>query len=133
MLLGRRRSISKVTTFAILFISACSIFFATLQLAAQGTAGSIFGTIKDESGAVIPGVSIKVTNTATGIARDAISGDSGRYEIPALASGKYDVQAELPGFKRGVRGGVTLNVGQQQLVDFTLQVGDSAQEVTVSD
>jgi hypothetical protein len=103
------------------------------MLSAQGTTGSIFGTIKDESGAVIPGVSVKVTNTGTGIVREAISGDSGRYEIPALVSGAYDVQAELPGFKRGVRNGVTLNVGQQQVVEFTLQIGDSAQEVTVSD
>jgi hypothetical protein len=126
-------SLPKPARFAVYLLIFCFCLSVPVHLGAQGTTASIFGVVTDESGAVIPGVTVKVTNVNTGIAREGISGDSGRYEIPALATGSYDVQAELPGFKRGVRSGVTLNVGQQQVVDFVLQVGDSAQEVNVTD
>ncbi|PYS26478.1 MAG: TonB-dependent receptor, partial [Acidobacteria bacterium] len=101
--------------------------------AAQATTGIISGVVRDESGALVPGVTITAKNTGTGIVRTTITGDNGGYRIPALVIGTYDVEAELSGFKKGLRNGVNLNVGQELPVDFTLQVGDTTQEVTVTD
>src|SRR5436190_15043709 len=102
-------------------------------LKAQGTAGVISGTAKDETGAIVPGVTVTVTHVGTGTVRTAITGDTGEYRIPALAIGTYNLEAELPGFKKVSRSGVTLQVGQEAVVSFTLQVGDSNQEVLVTD
>jgi len=103
------------------------------SLKAQGTAGAISGTAKDETGAIVPGVMVTVTHVGTGTVRTAITGDTGEYRIPALAIGTYNLEAELPGFKKVSRSGITLQVGQEAVVSFTLQVGDSNQEVLVTE
>ncbi len=100
--------------------------------AAQVTTGSIGGTVKDSAGAVLPGVSIKLTNTDTGATRTVIADEFGRYNALQLPLGGYEIAAELPGFQTAVRRGVTLTIGREAVVDFTLQVGSVAQEVTVN-
>src|SRR3979409_763935 len=67
------------------------------SLFAQATA-SISGRVVDQAGAVLPGATVTVTNTATGAARDTISNGEGLYSIPALNPGTYNVRAELAGF-----------------------------------
>src|SRR5262245_55115389 len=99
-----------------------------VQLSAQGTTGTILGTAKDESGALVPGVTVTVTHVGTGTVRTAITGDAGEYRIPALAIGTYNAEAELAGFKKAARSGITLQVSQEAVVSFTLQVGDTSQE-----
>src|SRR6516162_8889232 len=96
--------------------------------AAQVTTGSIIGTVKDSAGAVLPGVSIKLANTETGVARTLITDEVGRYNAPQLGLGGYEISAELPGFQTAVRRGVTLTIGREAVVDFTLQVGSVSQE-----
>src|SRR5438552_1656063 len=113
-----------------LLVSSIAVETAAI---AQGTTATILGTAKDESGAVVPGVTITVTNVGTGISRMAITGDSGEYHVPALAIGTYNVDAELSGFKKIARTGITLQVGQEAVVSFTLPVGDSSQEVNVTE
>src|SRR5256712_10576166 len=100
--------------------------------AAQVTTGGISGTVKDSAGAVLPGVSIKLTNTDTGAPRCVIADEVGRYNAPQLPLGAYEITAELPGFQTAVRRGVTLTIGREAVVDFALQVGSVAQEVTVN-
>src|SRR3989454_8417279 len=100
--------------------------------AAQVTTGTIIGTVKDSAGAVLPGVSIKLTNTDTGVTRTVIADEVGRYNAPQLPLGGYEIAAELPGFQTAVRRGVTLTIGREAVVDFSLQVGSVAQEVTVN-
>jgi hypothetical protein len=100
--------------------------------AAQVTTGSIIGTVKDSAGAVLPGVSIKLTNTETGATRTVIADELGRYNAPQLPLGGYEISAELPGFQTAVRRGVTLTIGREAVVDFTLQVGAVSQELTVN-
>jgi hypothetical protein len=100
--------------------------------AAQVTTGSIIGTVKDSGGAVLPGVSIKLTNTETGATRTVIADELGRYNAPQLPLGGYEIAAELPGFQMAVRRGITLTIGREAVVDFTLQVGSVSQEVTVN-
>jgi hypothetical protein len=105
---------------------------ATRSAIAQVTTGTILGTVKDQSAAVLPQVSITVTNVGTGISRSAITGSRGEYRIPALSVGAYEVQAELVGFQSSLHRGITLSVGREAVIDFTLQVGSVAEQVTVT-
>ena len=100
--------------------------------AGQVTTGSIGGTVKDSAGAVLPGVNIKLTNTDTGLTRTVTADEVGRYNAPQLPLGAYEIAAELPGFQTALRRGVTLTIGREAVVDFTLQVGSVAQELTVN-
>src|SRR5213593_3892488 len=109
----------------------CLLLFGGIAIA-QVTTGTITGTVKDSAGAVLPGVSIKLTNTDTGASRTVIADELGRYNGPQLPLGGYEISAELPGFQTAVRRGVTLTIGREAVVDFALQVGSVSQEVTVN-
>jgi Carboxypeptidase regulatory-like domain len=111
----------------------CALLFALGSRSAHAQAtGSIAGVISDESGAVLPGVTIEVTNTATGQLRMAASGGDGYYAIPLLQPGRYDVMATLAGFKPMRRKGNTVTVGDTARVDLKLAVGGMEESVTVS-
>lgn len=98
----------------------------------QVATGSIAGTIRDGSGAVVPGVTVSVKSLETGSSRTVTTDTSGRYRIPQLNVGSYEVQAEMAGFKGSVRRGISLTVGSESLVDFALELGDVAETVTVT-
>src|SRR5881628_2942604 len=100
---------------------------------AQTATGTIVGVVKDTSGALIPGVSITVKHTDTGQTRTAISTDSGSYNVPLLPVGAYEISTMMPGFKQQVRTGVNLVIGQQAVIDLTLEVGAAAEQITVSE
>jgi hypothetical protein len=102
------------------------------SLIAQVTTGTILGTVKDQSGAVLPGASVTATNVETGITRNTTSGSRGEYRLSALAVGSYEVHAEMTGFQGSLRSGITLTIGREAVVDFTLQVGNVAEQVTVT-
>ena len=87
------------------------------------TTGTIGGTVTDASGAVLPGVTVSVRNTGTGLVRSATSGQEGRYAIPALPPGTYEVRAELSGFKPQVRPDVALAIAETLTLNVTLQIG----------
>jgi hypothetical protein len=105
---------------------------ATLQSFAQGNAATVLGNVKDQSGAVLPGANITITNIETGINRTAVTGARGEYRVPALQPGSYEVKIELTGFQSEVRKGITLSVGQEASIDFTLSVGNVAESVTIT-
>ncbi|HLH29963.1 MAG TPA: carboxypeptidase regulatory-like domain-containing protein, partial [Terriglobia bacterium] len=90
------------------------------------------GTVADSSGALIPGVTITVTNTGTGIVNTAITNEAGAYQFANLQNGTYKLQAELPGFQTQVVNSFALGVAQQARLNFTLQVGTVSQTVEVS-
>lgn len=69
------------------------------DLSAQITRGAILGTVRDTSGAVIPGATVTVTNQATNITRETFTDELGFYRVPALDPGVYTVKAELAGFQ----------------------------------
>src|SRR5947199_100638 len=100
---------------------------------AQTATATIVGVVKDTSGALIPGVSITVKHTDTGQTRTAISTDSGSYNVPLLPVGAYEISTMMPGFKQQVRTGVNLVIGQQAVIDLTLEVGAAAEQITVSE
>jgi hypothetical protein len=102
------------------------------SLAAQSTTSTILGTINDASGAAVPGVTITVTNTATDIAQTTLSDERGRYRVPGLNVGQYDVKAELAGFQTVIHKGIQVTVGRDVVVDFALQVGQLTEAITVT-
>ena len=113
---------------------ACIIAASTLSVSpvlAQLPTGTILGLVKDNSDAFIPGATVTVRNTATGATRTATTGEDGAYRLPALLVGTYDVTAELNGFTTSLRRGVTLDVAQEAVVNFTLQVGAASQQLEV--
>ncbi len=102
-------------------------------LRAQAGTGIISGTVFDQSGAVLPGVQIAVTNNATGFRRSTISSDTGDYNVRGLLPGTYELAAQLPGFKRYVQSGITLQVDQNARIDVRLQIGEVAETVSVNE
>src|SRR5437867_1152455 len=94
---------------------------------------SIRGAMKHSPGAVIPGASITAKNVETGLTRTVVSAEDGSYRLSALPVGGYEVRVELPGFRTEVRGGLTLTVGQEAVVNFTLQAGAVDQTVVVTE
>src|SRR5262249_20495313 len=109
----------------------CMVVFSVLPAVAQTQAG-ISGVIHDPSGAVIPGVTVTVTNPATNFVRSAISNEAGVYNFPVLQPGIYNIKVELPGFRTIEQNNVELQVQQSARIDFTLQVGEVSQTVEVS-
>src|SRR5512146_1262007 len=106
-------------------------FAMSSRLSAQGSTGAISGTVTDSSGAVVPKASVQVKNIATGQVQQAPADSQGRYTIVELPVGNYEAQASAPGFQTVVRTGITLTVGAQSVVDFSLTVGQTQQAVTV--
>jgi hypothetical protein len=98
---------------------------------AQATA-QISGTARDQSGAVLPGVEIKVTQTETGIARDTITNETGSYVLPNLAIGPYRLEASLPGFRTFAQTGIVLQVNSSPAVNVVLEVGQVSETIEVS-
>ncbi|MBW8861444.1 MAG: TonB-dependent receptor [Acidobacteria bacterium] len=101
---------------------------------AQSTAanGAIEGTILDTSGAVLPGVTVTITNVGTGAERSVTTNEKGLYRAPLLPLGKYRVVAELQGFKKFEQTDISLSVGQTATVNATLSVGTVSETITVS-
>jgi hypothetical protein len=98
----------------------------------QAANGAIEGTIVDSSGGVLPGVAVTVTNIETGASRAVVTNERGLYRAPLLPLGTYRVTAELSGFKRFDRSGVTPLAGQTAVIDVTLEVGNLAEVVSVT-
>src|SRR5712691_9159561 len=98
---------------------------------AQGTA-AVSGTIKDQSGAVVPSAQVTVRNTETAQTRTAVSNDQGRYQVAALPVGAYEIRVERQGFKTAVQSNLLLAVAQEATVDVTLETGEISETVTVS-
>src|SRR5437867_11479443 len=94
-----------------------AICLFALALEAQGFRATIVGRVTDDSGAVVPGAKITITNTGTNEIRSVIVGDNGEYSIPQLAPGNYSLTAEYAGFHRVVRSGIVLATNQQARVD----------------
>jgi hypothetical protein len=98
----------------------------------QAVNGTIEGTISDQSGAALPGVSVTVSNIDTGDTRVVVTNERGGYRAPLLPLGRYRVAAELQGFKKFEQQGLSLSAGQTALIDVTLEVGNLSETVTVT-
>src|SRR5215831_13668151 len=108
------------------------LVFAATSLVAQIEQATIVGAVTDQSGSVIGGASVTVRNTGTDERRTTKTDDRGNYQVPALNIGDYDVSVEQRGFSKQTVSGVRLIVNQVARVDVQLQIGQVAQETTVS-
>src|SRR5437879_1301492 len=100
---------------------------------AQGSTATIVGVVHDTSGALVPGGRINGKHVDTGHTRTALTSESGCYNVQFLAVGAYEITTTMLGFKQQVRQGINLVVGQQAVIDLTLEVGGAAELVTVTE
>ena len=119
--------------FRVMFAVMLSLAGAASSFAqSQAVNGTIEGTITDQSGATLPGVSVTVSNLDTGDTRVVVTNESGGYRAPLLPLGRYRIVAELQGFKKFEQQGLTLSAGQSAVVNVTLSVGSLTETVTVT-
>jgi hypothetical protein len=98
---------------------------------AQAVSGTMLGSIADQGGLGMPGVTVTITETSTNISLTATTNDSGFYTFPSLKDGTYKVVAELSGFKRVVRDGIIVPVNTTIRVDLKMEVGALEESITV--
>src|SRR5262252_4725494 len=103
--------------------SACA--WSQTQLA------TVFGTITDPSGAVIPDAAVTIRNQSTGLTRETLTDPTGEYRLAGLPTGTYAVRIEKNGFQTQVREGIALTSASEVLISLSLAVGDQRQEVAV--
>jgi hypothetical protein len=109
------------------------LLIATVAAAsAQDFRGAVNGRITDQSGGVLPGVSVVVTNTETKVASTTVTNETGGYSVLYLAPGTYTVIAELQGFKKVARENVEVRLGDRLELNFKLDVGRMEETITVS-
>ena len=115
-------------------VQLCTLLAALLASAfitsAQVPTGTISGVVQDESGALVPGAQVTITNKATGAARTLTTGQEGAYSATLLPAGTYEVRATMAGFRTLLRD-ATIETGSTTTVDMRLQVGQSKEVVTV--
>src|SRR4051794_3149997 len=107
-------------------VFSCSMAFA------QVTA-SISGRINDPTGTPVSGATVTVRSLETGATREVSSNDTGDFHALSLPLGPQEVKVAKPGFKAAVRSGITLAVGQEAVANFSLEVGELQQQVTVTE
>jgi len=99
---------------------------------AQVLYGSVTGTVTDQTGAVVPGAQLTITNDATGFKRQATTDDTGRYRTLDLPQGTYTIEVSASGFKPLKKTNVSVRIGQVNVQDLQLEVGALTQEITVT-
>lgn len=92
----------------------------------------VTGVIHDSTGAAIPGATVTITKTDTGLERTVLSGEDGAYSIPGLPVGPYSLKVSLPGFNTYVRDGIVLQVGTNLAINATLTVGGVNEQISVT-
>ena len=100
-------------------------------LRAQQVQGNFTGTVRDQSGALIPGVAVTAKEIDTGLARSSVTQEDGSYTIPLLPPGQYRLSAEKAGFEKTIQGPINLLVDAHPRVDFQMKVGAQTTTVTV--
>jgi len=108
------------------------VLFAAVPVFAQLPTATILGSVKDPSGALVAGASVTVQNVDTGTSRSISTDESGAYRLVALPVGHYDLKVEAPGFKPTTRKGFVLDVGEEAVLNFALEVGSTSETVLVA-
>ena len=133
---NRATAIVKSAWAAIMGIAAITITAIVMTLCAAPSfaqqTSTILGVVKDSSGATVPGANVTATNTDTALARTTITGDDGAFRVAGLQPGHYSVKVEKSGFKTATAADLTLDVAQEMVVNPTMEVGATSQEVVVT-
>jgi Carboxypeptidase regulatory-like domain len=115
-----------------LFLLTVFISAFCVSVLAQTTSTTILGTVTDASGAVLPGATVTVINTKTGVKREDVTSSTGDFSFPLLDVGVYDLTVDAKGFKQEVRRNIVLEINEKVRADFTLQVGTTDERVEVT-
>ncbi|HLW78775.1 MAG TPA: TonB-dependent receptor, partial [Terriglobia bacterium] len=113
-------------------VAGALLMLAGQPLLSQVDTGAILGTVRDQSGAVIPGAKVTLTNEGTNFSVSTSTGPDGTYTFTPVKIGTYTVSVEFQGFQSATHKGVTVDVQQQVVTDFTLQPGQITQTVEVT-
>ena len=127
-----RKASKRSGTIVVVSIALVTVLLLSVCVYAQVSGATLTGTISDASGAVVPNAQISIKNVATGQERIFTTDAAGFYSSPNLLPGQYVVTVTAPGFSTEVRSGITLTVGGQQLLNFTMKVGEVSQKVEVT-
>ncbi|MBI2687955.1 MAG: carboxypeptidase regulatory-like domain-containing protein [Acidobacteria bacterium] len=115
-----------------LFQLGLCICLGTSLASAQDTRGAISGTVTDSQKAAIAGAAVIIANTGTGTSTKLVTNGSGYYEAPFLIAGDYRITVENAGFKKSVRSGITVGIGDRLQIDVQMEVGGTTESVTVT-
>src|SRR5882757_10175790 len=110
----------------------CMLVLFTATLRAQQTSGAAVGTVTDNTGAVVSGASVTLTNVDTGDRRTATTNANGDYQFVNLLPGNYRIDVEASGFKHFIRSNVVVQVQGNTRVDAPLELGNVSETVEVS-
>src|SRR6266571_884309 len=113
--------------------ASMGFFLISVPLFSQGNAGRILGSVTDQSGGVMAGATVTVTDVERGISRPLTTDQAGEYNAPNLIPGTYTVRAQSSGFRTVERQNILLEVGQEIQVDLKLQPGAMAETITVTE
>ncbi|HEV3334318.1 MAG TPA: TonB-dependent receptor [Bryobacteraceae bacterium] len=113
------------------FFVTCCLCVGAVAAFAQADRGTITGTLTDPAGAVVAGASVEARNENTGLVYQGATTSTGNYTIVQLPVGVYEISATVPGFKKYVRQGVTVEVAATLRIDIPLEVGGSTESITV--
>ncbi|MCL5742566.1 MAG: carboxypeptidase-like regulatory domain-containing protein, partial [Acidobacteria bacterium] len=103
-----------------------------MPLLAQVEQGVILGSVSDQSGARVTGATVTMTNLATNVTQTTRTDNVGSFRSIPLRPGRYSVTVEAPGFKKLVRSGITLEIQAEVHLDLALELGATAEQITVS-
>jgi hypothetical protein len=127
-----RLSLSKINrSFAIRL--SCLLVFLAAAAAWGSVAGSISGTVKDPSGSVVPNANVTVRELSTGVSQQTHTNAKGYYTLPVLPVGHYELDVQASGFQSYRRKDIVLDIGAALTLDASLEIGEDAQTVNVTD
>jgi hypothetical protein len=123
----------RLHSFLLTWVACFLLGFVSQPLMGQAATGALTGTVTDPTGAVIPGADIALVEESTGSTRRTIANDQGYFAIQAVPAGTYRLEVEMPGFARWQRTGIIFYSGDRRsITDIVLQIGSTAEEITVS-
>src|SRR5262245_26126927 len=113
-------------------ILAVALLTPASPAVAQITSATMSGTVKDQTGGVLPGVDMVIKNLDTGLTRSVVTDANGYFTVPGLAPGKYEARASLAGFTTALQTGIVLEVAQQAGLNLVLKLSATAETITVT-
>ncbi|MCI0401705.1 MAG: carboxypeptidase-like regulatory domain-containing protein, partial [Gammaproteobacteria bacterium] len=122
LFVNRRRGVAFLVWLSVLVLSA--FLLPNTAMGQGGATASLAGTVRDPSGALIPGAQVVITQTDTGFSKTAVSPDDGSFAFPALPVGPYRLEVRKNGFTSYLQTGIELTVNQTAQLSITLQPGE---------
>src|SRR5215210_2071813 len=117
---------------ALIFLAALLTFTLNTRTAAQTTNGAVIGVVTDAQTGVLPGTTLTLRNSDTGLTRTAVADTDGRFRLGGLPPGTYELRAELQGFGPVAVTNIVLNVGSEVVQDVTMQLQGVQESVSVT-